>query len=305
MPMSSSLRLGTRSSALALAQAGLVTQALRNRGIALQIITIRSTGDLKPRESSLDLGIGVFVKELERALLSGRIDLAVHSAKDLPTAETDGISMAAVLPRGDARDALISRAGVGLAELPPGSWIGTDSPRRRAFILAARPDLRVTGMRGNVDTRLRKLQAGDVDAVVMAAVGLQRLGLSHRITETLSPEVMLPAVGQGALVVQVRADDPVLPLVAMLDDYPTRQELLAERAFLRSMGGGCRAPFAAFARCDGQQIELDGAAISPEGDRVMRERVSGASDHAISLGTQVAERLLARGATNLSVESKL
>jgi len=303
--MNNSLRLGTRGSALAFAQAALVTQALRSRGVALEIITIRTTGDLKPRASSVALGTGVFVKELEQALLRGRIDLAVHSAKDLPTAETDGISMAAVLPRGDPRDALISRAGVGLAALSPGSWIGTDSPRRRAFILAARPDLRVRGIRGNVDTRLRKLQAGDVDAVVLAIAGLQRLGLTHRISETLSPDVMLPAVGQGALVVQVRTEDPFLPLVALLDHSPTRQELLAERAFLRTMGGGCRAPFAALARCDGQQLELDGAAISPEGDRIIRDRASGTSDQALVLGTRVAERLLARGAGKLVVESKV
>lgn len=302
--MSSSLRLGTRGSPLSLAQAAGVTQALRSRGIAIEIVPIRTTGDHNQRESSIHLGTGVFVKELEQALLRGRVDLAVHSAKDLPTAETDGIIMAAVLPRGDARDALISRDGMGLAELTPGSWIGTDSPRRRAFILAARPDLRVRGIRGNVDTRLRKLQAGEVDAVVLAVAGLQRLELAHRITEVLSPEVMLPAVGQGALVVQLRADDPALPLVAQLDDYSTRQELVAERAFLRFMGGGCRAPFAALARCNGKQLDLDGAAISPEGDRIIRERASGAGDQAGSLGTRMAERLLARGAAKLAVESQ-
>ncbi len=301
--MSNSLRLGTRGSALALAQAAPVTQALRSRGIAIEIVPIRTTGDLNPG-SSVDLGTGVFVKELEQALLRGRVDLAVHSAKDLPTAETDGIIMAAVLRRGDPRDAFISRDGIGLAELAPGSWIGTDSPRRRAFILAARPDLRVRGIRGNVDTRLRKLLAGDIDALVLAVSGLQRLDLAHRITEILSPEVMLPAVGQGALVVQLRADDPALALVAQLDDYSTRQELVAERAFLRFMGGGCRAPFAALARCNGKQLDLDGAAISPEGDRIIRERVSGASEEASSLGTRMAERLLARGAAKLAVESQ-
>jgi len=302
--MSSSLRLGTRGSALSLAQAALVTQALRSRGIATEIVPIRTSGDHNQRESSIYLGVGVFVKELEQALLRGRVDLAVHSAKDLPTAETEGIIMAAVLRRGDARDAFISRNGMGLAELTPGSWIGTDSPRRRAFILAARPDLRVRGIRGNVETRLRKLQVGDVDALVLAAAGLQRLDLAHRITEILSPEIMLPAVGQGALVVQVRADDPALALVAQLDDYSSRQELVAERAFLRSMGGGCRAPFAALARCNGTQLELDGAAISPEGDRIIREQASGASDQASSLGTRMAERLLARGAATLAVESQ-
>lgn len=297
------LRLGTRGSPLALAQTALASRALQSRGVATEIVPIRTSGDRNQLEATADLGVGVFVKELEAALLSGRIDIAVHSAKDLPTAETEGVSIAAVLPRGDARDAIISRAGLGLRELPRGGSIGTDSPRRRAFILAARPDLNVTGIRGNVDTRLRKLQAGEVDALVLAAAGLQRLGLNQRITELLSPELMLPAVGQGALVVQVRADDPVLPLVATLDDLPSRRELLAERAFLRAMGGGCRAPFAALGRCNGTQIELEGAAISPNGDRIVRDRRSAPADQAVPLGTQVAEELLRRGAAQLAVGS--
>src|SRR3990172_11245643 len=228
------LRVGTRGSALALAQADLVVQALRSRGMAVELVTIRTTGDRNQRDSSVLLGTGVFVKELEHALLDGRIDLAAHSAKDLPTAETAGVSVAAFLTRGDPRDALVSRSGRGLGDLPPGARIGTDSPRRRAFLLAARSDLEVTGIRGNVDTRLRKLDAGEFAAIVVAAIGLQRLGLSERIAEALPPEVMLPAVGQGAIAVQARTGDPLLSPVAALDHLPTRQEVLAERAFLRT-----------------------------------------------------------------------
>jgi len=298
------LRVGTRGSALALAQADLVAQALRSRGMAVELVTIRTTGDRNQRDSSVLLGTGVFVKELEHALLDGRIDLAAHSAKDLPTAETAGVSVAAFLTRGDPRDALVSRSGRGLGDLPPGARIGTDSPRRRAFLLAARSDLEVTGIRGNVDTRLRKLDAGEFAAIVVAAIGLQRLGLSERITEALPPEVMLPAVGQGAIAVQARTGDPLLSPVAALDHLPTRQEVLAERAFLRTVGGGCRAPIAAFARSDGTRIVLDGAVISPDGRQVVRDRMEGPADEASALGAALAERLLARGAAALYAESR-
>ncbi len=302
--MGKPVRVGTRGSALALAQTNLVARVLRARGIEVEVVRIRSAGDENQRDSSTLLGLGVFVKELEQALLDGRIDLAVHSAKDLPTAETAGVSVAAFLTRGDPRDALVSRSGQGLRDLSPGARIGTDSPRRRAFLLAARADLDVTAIRGNVDTRLRKLEAGHYDAIVVAAVGLQRLSLGERIAELLSPEVMLPAVGQGAIAVQAKIGDLMLPLVTALDDPPTRQEMSAERAFLRTVGGGCRAPIAAFARSDGTRIVLDGAVISPDGRQVVRDRMEGPADEASALGAALAERLLARGAAALYAESR-
>ncbi len=302
--MGKAVRVGTRGSTLALAQTNLVVEALRARGIEVEVVRIRTAGDENQRHSSTILGMGVFVKELEQALLDGRIDLAVHSAKDLPTAETAGVSVAAFLTRGDPRDALVSRSGRGLRDLSPGARIGTDSPRRRAFLLAARSDLEVTGIRGNVDTRLRKLDAGEFAAIVVAAIGLQRLGLSERITEALPPEVMLPAVGQGAIAVQARTGDTSFSLAASLDHPPTRQELLAERAFLRTVGGGCRAPIAAFARSDGTRIVLDGAVISPDGRQVVRDRMEGPADEASALGAVLAERLLARGAAALYAESR-
>ncbi|MDQ7848900.1 MAG: hydroxymethylbilane synthase [Armatimonadota bacterium] len=298
--MADRLRLGTRGSALALAQAELVAQALRARGISVEVVTVRTTGDRDRSAGALRRGSGIFVKELEQALLGGRIDLAVHSAKDLPTAETDGVSVAAYLPRSDPRDALISRSGREVADLPPGARVGTDSPRRAAFLLALRPDLRIIGLRGNVDTRLRRLDAGSLDAIVVAAAGLQRLGLARRITAPLSPQVMLPAVGQGAVAVQVRVDGSSSALVASLDHLPTRQELVAERAFLRAVGGGCRAPIAALARVDGGRLVLEGAVVSPDGRSMVRDRAEGAVEMAEELGSALGARLLARGAAVLA-----
>ncbi len=298
--MAELLRLGTRGSALALAQAELVAQALRARGISVEIVTVRTAGDRDRSPGALRRGIGIFVKELEQALLWGRIDLAVHSAKDLPTAETEGVSVAAYLPRGDPRDALVSRTGGEVADLPPGARVGTDSPRRAAFLLALRPDLRIVGLRGNVDTRLRRLDAGALDAVVVAAAGLQRLGLAGRITAVLSPQVMLPAVGQGAVAVQVRKGGPAASLAASLDHLPTRVELTAERAFLRAVGGGCRAPIAALARVDGGRLVLEGAVVSPDGRSMVRDRTEGTPEAAEEVGAALGARLLARGAAALA-----
>ena len=264
------LRLGTRGSQLALAQSGLVADALRALHAEVELVVIRTTGDDRP--PSTTWGEGAFVMALEAALLEGRIDVAVHSAKDVPTAEDPRLAIAAYPVREDARDALVCRdPSATLETLPAGAVIGTDSPRRAAFLRARRPDLVTRPLHGNVDTRLRKLAAGEADALVLAVAGLSRLGLAERITEVLPESVALPAPGQGALAVQVRADDPVTrPLAARLDDTATRAAVEAERAFLRASGGGCRAPLGALAEVDGPTITIRGAAAHegsvPAGD---------------------------------------
>jgi len=267
---SPTLRLGTRGSALALAQSGIFADELRARGASVDVVVIRTTGDDRPANTVW--GEGAFVMALEAALLDGRIDVAVHSAKDVPTAQDPRLAIAAYPPREDPRDALVCReSGRTLATLPAGAVVGTDSPRRVAFLRARRSDLRTRPLHGNVDTRLRKLAAGEADALVLAVAGLKRLGLAGRISEVLAPDVVLPAPGQGALAIEVRADDPVVrPLVARLDDPATRAAVEAERAFLRASGGGCRAPLGALATVDGDTLTIHAAAAAegdvPDGD---------------------------------------
>jgi hydroxymethylbilane synthase len=305
MAVAERLRLGTRGSALARAQANLVVQALAARGAAVEVVIVRTAGDEPGGRPIAALGRGVFVKELEAALRAGAVDLAVHSAKDLPTGESPGLRVAAVLRRGDPRDALVSRDGSPLAGLRRGAVVGTDSPRRRAFLLAARPDLAVVPLRGNVDTRLRRLEAGACDAVVLAAVGLDRLGWGDRITERLDPAVMPPAPGQGALAVQVRAEDRAVEAwVRPLDDPATAAEVRAERAFLQAMGGGCRAPIAALARVADGRLVLQGAAVSPDGRQVVLGEASGPPGDAAAIGVRLARHLLAQGAGALAAEAR-
>jgi hydroxymethylbilane synthase len=294
------LRIGTRGSALALAQTMLVADALRERGHDVELIPIRTEGDHLQDETSIVLVRGAFVGALERALAAGTVDLAVHSAKDLPTGEREGVSIAAYPPRGDARDALVTRDGAPLDRLPPGARVGTESPRRRAFLLQMRPDLEVVPVRGNVDTRLRKLEAGEVEALVLATAGLGRLGLSERVAQAFPLDVMVPAVGQGALAVQTRAADGESRWVRALDDAATRAAVVAERAFLAAMGGGCRAPFAAHARMMDGRLAAQGAALSPDGRSALHERAVGEPAEATALGAGLAERLLARGAERLA-----
>ena len=264
------LRLGTRGSPLALAQSGMIADDLRALGATVELVVVRTAGDDRPPNTVW--GEGAFVMALEAALVDGRVDLAVHSAKDVPTAEDPRLAIAAYPVREDPRDALVCReAGRTLATLPAGAVVGTDSPRRAAFLRAYRPDLRTRPLHGNVDTRLRKLAAGEADALVLAVAGLTRLGLAGRITEILPIEVALPAPGQGALAIEVRADDAVaLPFVARLDDPATRAAVEAERALLRASGGGCRAPLGALAEVDGAAITIRGAAAAegsvPAGD---------------------------------------
>jgi hydroxymethylbilane synthase len=279
-----------------------VADRLEAAGWDVEIVRIRTSGDRLQRDRSLPLARGAFVKELEAALLDGRIDLAVHSAKDMPTEETPGVVIAALPPRGDARDAVVTRDGERLGDLPRGARVATESPRRRAFLLSERPDLEVVGIRGNVDTRLSRLDEGRCEALVLALAGLERLGLAGRVGEALDPERMIPAVGQGALAVQARADDPVAAAIAFLDHLPTRRAVLAERAFLTRMGGGCRAPFAAHARLEDGELVARGAALEPEGRAVLRHAIRGPAADPARLGRRLADEMLEQGAAVLARE---
>ncbi|HEX7590496.1 MAG TPA: hydroxymethylbilane synthase, partial [Candidatus Limnocylindrales bacterium] len=250
MSSSRPLRLGTRGSALAQIQANLIAAALRRNGHEVDLVTIVTDGDVRPPDTAW--GEGAFVGAIELALVERRVDLAVHSAKDVPIAQAPGLMIAAYPDRADPRDALVLPAGrtaASLDDLPSGSVIGTDSPRRTGFLLAARPDLRVIPIHGNVDTRLARLDAGEVDALILAVAGLARLGRPDRVTLPLDPDVVPPAPGQGALTIQVRAgDEATRDAVAALDDAATRLAVSVERALLEATGGGCRAPIGALGR---------------------------------------------------------
>ena len=293
-------RVGTRGSALALAQTALVVARLQRLGLAVETVPVSTHGDRASPDGSLMLERGAFVKDLEAALLDGTVDLAVHSAKDLPTEPTAGTTLAAFPPRGDARDALASRNGARLADLPPGARIGTESPRRRAFLRLARADLAVEPIRGNVDTRLARLDSGEVDALVLAAAGLERLGLGGRIVEAFSVTRMIPAVGQGALTIQARTGGRWAERVREIDDWATRMEVTSERAFLAAMGGGCRAPFAAHASWSRGELAVEAAALHPDGEAILRDRIVGRDEDAVAIGERLARRLLDLGAEGLA-----
>jgi hydroxymethylbilane synthase len=287
------IRVGTRGSALALAQARLVVEALARAGVPAEPAVIVTAGDRRAPDSAW--GEGAFVSALEDALREGRIDVGVHSAKDLPTAEDARLGIAAYLPREDPRDALVGREAVGWRSLPDGARVGTDSPRRAGFILAQRSDLRVHPLHGNVDTRLARLDSGETDALVLAVAGLVRLGRAGRIGERLAPTLVPPAPGQGAIAVQVRRDDDgIAQLVARLDDPPTRAAVEAERAFLRAAGGGCRAPIGALARVvDGRLVLLGGFARA-DGSASAIEQLEGPVAEAEDVAGSLARRLIER-----------
>jgi len=296
------IRIGTRGSALALVQANLAVDALRARGVAVEIVTIRTEGDRRVDERLAEVGgKGLFVRELEAALLDGRIEVAVHSLKDLPAELAEGLTIAAYLPREDPRDVLITKAGGGVDALPHGARVGTSSPRRRALLLAARPDLRVEPLRGNVDTRLRKLESGDWDAIVLAAAGVRRLGLTLPYAEPLAPDVFVPAVGQGVIAVEVRADDTVtLGAVAPLDDRDTRACATAERAYLARLGASCVTPMGAYAELRGGDVTLSGVVANDDGREMLRASTTGPRADAAVTGTRLADTLLARGAAAIT-----
>ncbi|MGE5269792.1 MAG: hydroxymethylbilane synthase [Thiohalocapsa sp.] len=293
------LRIATRGSALALYQAGLVRDrlvaahpALTAPG-AVELLAIRTTGDrVQDRRLAEIGGKGLFTKEIEEALRDGRADLAVHSLKDMETALPVGLTLGAVLPRDDPRDVLVSRNAAGLTALPAGARVATGSLRRRAQLLRRRGDLDIVPIRGNVDTRLRKLADGEVDALVLALCGLERLGHGAMASEILSPETMLPAVGQGALAVECRADDErVRQLLAPLDDPATSLCITAERAMLAALDGSCRTPIAGLATIEGDRLRLRGLLLAPDGEAVRAGEMSGPAGEAAALGDELGQRL--------------
>ncbi len=295
------MRLGTRGSALAMAQAGLVATEIRERtGEDVELVEIVTAGDVSTAPVHR-LGVGVFVSALRDALLAKEIDVAVHSYKDLPTAPADGLAIAAVPPREDPRDALVARDGLTLAQLPPGARVGTGALRRIAQLHALGLPVEVVPIRGNVDTRLRKVAEGQLDAVVLARAGLARLGRAAEATEILDPALMLPAPAQGALAVECRADDPSrYDLLAELDDPPARAAVEAERAMLAVLEAGCSAPVAGLAEAAGDgEIHLRGAVLSPDGRVALRLSRTGTLADAASVGRLLATDLLRAGADSV------
>ncbi|MFO0707222.1 MAG: hydroxymethylbilane synthase [Nitrospira sp.] len=294
------LVLGTRASKLALQQSQWFQARVQEAapGTTVTLKRIQTSGD-----KILDVplakigGKGLFVKEIEDALMTGEIDFAVHSMKDVPTQLPAGLDILCVPPREDPRDALISRDGRRFKDLPAGARIGTSSLRRQAQFLNARPDLHIEMLRGNLDTRLRKLREGQFDAIILAAAGLRRLDWTHEITEYLDPALSLPAIGQGALGIEGRTDDTfVREILGRLNHEPTRIAVTAERALLHRLEGGCQVPIAAYATLGTGDMKVDGLVASVDGKTIIRDTVQGPTANAHALGTQLAERLLARGA---------
>jgi len=303
--MERQLVIGSRGSRLALAQSTIVKDQLcaASPSISIEIQVIKTSGDVKTDPLSVIGGKGVFTKELEEALLDRRIDLAVHSLKDLPTVIPNDLILSAIGEREDPRDALVlasGAAGASIRSLPPGAVVGTSSPRRAAQLRYLRPDVIIKELRGNIETRLRKLDDGEYHALVLAAAGLRRLHLENRISHLISTDEMLPAVSQGAIGVETRADDHFANVVAAKADHPqTRLACTAERAFLRALGGGCQLPIAGHAVVSGDQISIDGLVANPEGNELVREQLSGASSQAAQIGAELGTRLLERGARSL------
>lgn len=300
------MRIGTRGSALALAQAALVGKALDSIQVANEVRVIQTAGDRQQPDTPW--GEGAFVTEIERSLAAGGVDIAVHSAKDLPTDEDPRLLIAAYLPREDPHDALVVKAGPmkGLDDLGAGSVIGTDSPRRTGFLRARRADIYVRPLHGNVDTRLRRLDSGDVDAIVLAVAGLKRLGRADRISETLPIEIVPPAPGQGAIAVQIRTDDePLARLLARIDDRSTRIAVEAERALLKATGGGCRAPIGALAVVAEGRIAIEAGFATLDGRISAIERASGPAEDAVALAEELAARLVERRSRQLGARRVL
>ncbi len=304
------LRIGTRGSSLALWQANHIAGLLAERhGIETELVRIRTAGDRLQSASVAQVNAaigsesgtkGIFIKELEETLLAGGIDLAVHSMKDVPTEIPAGLAFAAITRREDPRDCLISREGATLETLAPGATVGTSSLRRQAQLRHYRPDIEALDLRGNVDTRLQKLDAGKFDAVVLAVAGVNRLGLSGRITQILNEDVMLPAVGQGALGIETRANDTETSrLAASLDDAETRACVTAERALLHELQGGCQVPLGAWAHLVGGEIHIEAAVFSADGTEFVHRDARGAQVDAAAVGRRLGKTLLEAGADKI------
>lgn len=300
------LLIGTRGSQLALAQAETVRAQIGRVWTReeARLETVKTLGDRLSAKETWEEGgeppQGLFTKELDEALLSGRIRAAIHSLKDVPTTLPAGIQFGALLKREDPRDAFISRSGAKFLGLPAGSRVGTSSPRREAQIRASRADLAVVPLRGNVDTRLRKMQEGELDAIVIAAAGLKRLGREKETTEFLSPEIMVPAPAQGVLCVTLRQeDDELKKALEPLNDQPTRICAEAERAFLKTLQGGCRVPVGALASMEGQTLNLTGVVANPNGGQMMRNSQKGSLERPAELGIELAQQFLREGAREI------
>jgi len=299
--VSERLRIGTRGSKLALVQSGWVERRLRELqpGLETELVVIRTSGDtIRDVPLAAFGGKGLFVKEIEAALAAGEIDCAVHSLKDLPGELLPGLQVAAVPEREDARDVVVTRRPGGLAAVAAGSRVGTSSPRRAALLRALRPDLDVVNLRGNVETRLRKLADGEVEATLLAAAGLNRLGITPEHGEPCEPEVFLPAVGQGALAIEVRRGE-VPAAVAAFDHGDSRAAVDAERGFLCTIGGTCLTPLAGYATVDSSTVSLRAAILHPSGAPLLRDEITGPRSQAWALGVHLAKRLLAAGGTEL------
>jgi len=303
MPQSPVLRIGTRGSPLALVQARMVREqlaaALGRAPDSIELTIIRTTGDaIQDRPLAEEGGKGLFTKEIEEALIRGDIDLAVHSAKDMPTFLPAGLLLAGCLEREDPRDVFISHKAASLKELPRGAKVGTASLRRQAIMKRARPDLNVAMMRGNVQTRLRKLEAGDADAIILALAGLKRLGIEKCATKIMSADEFLPAVGQGAIAIEAREDDAATrALLARIDDAPTSTALAAERAFLAALDGSCRTPIAGHATIDGDILNFRGLIARPDGSEAHDVAAAGPSREAVNIGVDCARSLKQRAAS--------
>jgi hydroxymethylbilane synthase len=294
------LRLGSRKSPMAMAQSRQVADMITERtGRPVRLVGVTTLGDVSRAQLTQIGGTGVFVSALREALLSGEVDLAVHSLKDLPTGAAPGIVLAAVPLRDDPRDALVARAGAKLADLPAGARVGTGSPRRAAQLLGLRADLRCVPIRGNANTRLGQVEAGELDAVVLACAGLARIGFAHAVTQVFDPEEMLPAPGQGALAVECRADEPELAmLLAAVSDQASMAAVTAERSLLEALEAGCSAPVGAYA-AGLDQLRMRAAVISADGSRVLRACGDAPGTDARQLGRALAAELLQSGAGDL------
>ena len=293
------IKIGTRGSKLALAQSSWVKQKIeaRHTGIKVELVKIKTRGD-KILDSPLSEigGKGLFVKEIEDALLSKRVDLAVHSMKDVPAELPDGLEISVFPEREDPHDAFVSIKYKHFEELPLKSSIGTSSLRRSTQLLHLRPDLKVVPLRGNVDTRIGKLEVGDLQAIILAAAGLKRLGLSHKISHVLPPDLVLPAVGQGALGIELRIDSNIRKLLSFLNHRPTELILKAERAFLKKLGGGCQVPIAAYGRLNEGTLILEGMVAELYGKKVIKDKVEGYKESPGDIGIALADKLFSMGA---------
>ena len=297
--------LGTRGSKLALWQSEHVASILTEKaGVEVELKTIKTQGDKILDVALAKIGDkGLFVKEIETALMEGEVDFAVHSSKDVPTQIPEPLMLGAFLKRADPRDVLISKTGQGLDDLPAGSVIGTSSLRRVAQVLHRRPDLKIADVRGNLDTRLRKMEEGLFDAIILAAAGLDRMGWNEGITERIPSSVMLSAVGQGAIAVEVRkGDEDVLKLMAYLEDSTTRAAVTAERALLRELEGGCQIPIGALGTFEDGKLRLDGMVASLDGTRLIRDSIAGDPAEADALGVSLANKLIEMGADDILAE---